>query len=192
MVDYRIMITGPLFNPKEREEELEIATALEKEGFLTYLPQRDGLLFADIVGTLKNPTEEKKKAIMELIGHYDAYNAADKCDGCVLNLNGRVPDEGALVEGAFSFARGKYLVAYKNDGRSLIQGFDNPLVSILSGFDLIDSVEKIPGEFRRLIAQGKRFSLDDVLEKSREVFTEDKYEAEDLAALAIKHFMWKD
>ena len=187
--DYKIMIAGPLFNPKEREEELEIATALEKEGFLTYLPQRDGLLFADIVKTFKNPTKEKRDAVMNLIGHYDAYNAVDKCDGVLLNLNGRVPDEGGLVEGAIAFAKGKDVVAYKEDGRSLIQGYDNPLVRVLSDFKVVDSIEDIPKEFKKLFFGEHRNTLGDVLMKSRQIFTEDRYSAEDLAALAIRHFM---
>ena len=44
----KIYIAGPLFNQMETERNYTISSFLEKNGFETYLPQRDGGLFYDL------------------------------------------------------------------------------------------------------------------------------------------------
>ena len=48
----KIYCAGPLFNPKEQEEMQEIAHVLEQKGFTTFLAQRDGLLFEQLLPLL--------------------------------------------------------------------------------------------------------------------------------------------
>ena len=52
----------------------------------------------------------------------------EACQGLVLNMNRRVPDEGAVAEAAMAWVAGKATVLYKAASGSLIQGSDNPLV----------------------------------------------------------------
>ena len=87
----------------------------------------------------------------------DTFQIIDN-DGLVLNLNGRVPDEGAMVEAGIAWALGKPIVIYKNDSRSLFGGLDNPLVAGLSKFKIISDIGKIPREFDNSFSNGyKRF-----------------------------------
>ena len=69
-------------------------------------------------------------------------------------MNGRVPDEGAMVETGIAWAFEKPIVIYKNDSRSLLSGIDNPLVIGLSNFNLIDNIQKIPIKFNQLFSNG--------------------------------------
>ena len=66
-------------------------------------------------------------------------------DAVVANLNGRVPDEGTVSEVALAWRSNKAVVLYKNDGRSLIDGADNPLVMGLGSFEVVRSISDLPG-----------------------------------------------
>lgn len=69
----------------------------------------------------------------------DAYQVSVACDAVVVNLNGRVPDEGAVVEAALAWRAGKVVVGYKDDLRSLYLGKDNPMLTGLFGFQVHNS-----------------------------------------------------
>jgi len=77
-------------------------------------------------------------------------------DGLILNMNGRVPDEGAMVEAGIAWSHNKTVVTFKNDDRSLIQGNCNPLVMGLSDFEFVDKYEEIPTAFDRKLAEPSR------------------------------------
>mgnify|MGYP003981738111 CR=1 FL=1 len=47
----------------------------------------------------------------------------------MLNINGRVPNEGTVVEAGIAWNAGKKIVIYKTDLRTLLKGSDNPLLS---------------------------------------------------------------
>jgi nucleoside 2-deoxyribosyltransferase len=160
-----VFVASPLFNPSERRLNKEITEVIEAEGIKVFLPQRDGMLLRDIVDGLKQrrcSMEDSKKIANRLIFHIDACNACD-CDGTVLNLNGRVADEGALIEGAIAYCSRKPVVLYKNDYRSLIDGQDNPLVEGLSDL-IVSDIEKIVPELRRQDKREKSL-FDEMLEK---------------------------
>ena len=133
----RVYCSGPLFNEIERDEMREIADALESRGLETFLPHRDGLEFTPVLSLLVGMGLDRdeahslwEKAIFAL----DVYQAVSGCEAMVVNLNGRVPDEGAIVEAALARCTGKVMVGYKNDLRSLHSGRDNPMVSGLFDF----------------------------------------------------------
>jgi nucleoside 2-deoxyribosyltransferase len=135
----RVYCAGPLFNAKEQDEMRELAEALERAGFHTFLPQRDGLELTKVVPELVargvDPAiagEITAKAIFAL----DVYQVMEDCEAIVVNLNGRVPDEGAISEAAIAWAWGRIVVGYKSDSRSLFLGQDNPLVTGLFDFRL--------------------------------------------------------
>ena len=117
----RVYCAGPLFNRKEQEEMLQISEALEEAGFDTFLPQRDGLELSKCVDELVREgmtVEEAGRLMAEAIFALDVYQVLEGCHMLVANLNGRVPDEGAVSEAAIAWARGKPVIAYKADMRS--------------------------------------------------------------------------
>lgn len=150
---YKIYCAGPLFNKKEQDEMQEIATALEKSGFSVFLPHRDGFEFSKLIENFKEMgwTEEKaNKILSKAIFTLDVFEVLDS-QGLVLNINGRVPDEGAMVEAGIAWNAGKTVVIYKTDTRTLMNGCDNPLLLGLGNFKTIDSIDEIPRIFSETI-----------------------------------------
>ncbi|MBE3117994.1 MAG: nucleoside 2-deoxyribosyltransferase [Candidatus Atribacteria bacterium] len=142
----RVYCAGPLFNAKEREEMAQVAKALEDAGYATFLPQRDGLELMPCVAALVARGFDERQAVAMLsraIFALDIYQVVEDCDAIVVNLNGRVPDEGAVSEAAIAWCSGKALVGYKADGRSLFLGQDNPLVAGLFDFSVCDTIEGV-------------------------------------------------
>lgn len=142
----RVYCAGPLFNAKEREGMEELATYLEAAGYDTFLPQRDGFELTRIVDALvaknidlRQATDVCAKAIFAL----DVYQVIVECQAIVVNLNGRVPDEGAVSEAAIAWCNGKAVVGYKADSRSAFIGHDNPLVTGLFNFEVCASFDAV-------------------------------------------------
>ncbi|MDI6450301.1 nucleoside 2-deoxyribosyltransferase [Anaerobaca lacustris] len=151
---YKIYCAGPLFNPKEREEMGQIASTLEDAGYSVFLPQRDGLEFAELFPWFQQkgiPAAEAQRILNMAIFSLDVFQIMDS-QGLVLNMNGRVPDEGAMVEAGIAWAHNKAVVIFRSDRRSLIEGNCNPLVLGLSDFSCIDSYDGIPGAFETKFA----------------------------------------
>ncbi|MCC6160348.1 MAG: nucleoside 2-deoxyribosyltransferase [Deltaproteobacteria bacterium] len=149
----RIYCSGPLFNDSERAEMAQIAAALEAEGFDTFLPHRDGLEFRALLADLMMAglsIEDAQAAWDRAIFALDTYQAVEGCDAVVVNLNGRVPDEGAVAEAAMAWARGRLVVGYKNDVRSLVMGRDNAMVAGLVGFRVFSDPEAIARGMRNV------------------------------------------
>lgn len=185
----KVYIASPLFNPPEREENERIAGSLEEAGFKTFLPQRDGFLYVELVKRIEDEgctREEAEKIALDTITHLDVYEVCADCDALVLNLNGRVPDEGAVSEGAMAFANELPLVIYKNDARSLVGGKNNPLVDGLTGFKVVDKIEAIPAELKRLEKEwnenGSSYSR--MIKTARELFGNYDPKNRDLKELA--------
>ena len=95
---------------------------LEGHGYTVFLPQRDGLLAPDLEG---KSAEEK----LDLIFQKDCEEVM-KADILFMNLDGRVPDEGACVELGMAFASGKRCYGAKTDVRAVELDLDlNPMIS---------------------------------------------------------------
>ena len=159
---YRIYCAGPLFNPSERAEMEMLAETLEQAGFETFLPQRDGLLFGGIVPDLMRagyPLEATQWMARQAIFALDVYHVLVGSDGALVNLNGRVPDEGALVEGAIAWTAGKAVVLFKDDARALIAGLDNPLVAGLGSFRVVSHADDLPRAMSRALTQSASDAL---------------------------------
>lgn len=153
---HKVYCAGPLFNPKECETMSEIASTLENAGYKVFLPQRDGLELARILPVLQEhgiPYEEASAICNKAIFALDVFQIMDS-DGLLLNMNGRVPDEGAVAEAGIAWAHGKSLVIFNTDKRSLIQGNCNPMVMGLGDFKHISNYDEITAEFDRLFANG--------------------------------------
>src|SRR5688572_18145123 len=153
---YRIYCAGPLFNPSERAEMEMLAEALEQGGFKTFLPHRDGFVFGAIVPDLVRAgyaLDVAQWMARQATFALDVQQVLLECDGTVVNLNGRVPDEGAVVEGAIAWTAGKPVVLFKDDARSKIDGLDNPLVAGLGGFRLVNRSEDLARALTRALTE---------------------------------------
>ena len=157
-----VYCSGPLFCPEEIGGMTAIARYLEEQGYGTFLPHRDGME-AYVMGLVNSKMNINFMNVRGLIDKaifaLDVYQIVERCDYFVFNMNGRVPDEGGLVETAIAFSAGKPLVIYKNDARTAFNGMDNSMVSGLSGGRKVSDIKKIPAELekaaKKSAAQGK-------------------------------------
>jgi nucleoside 2-deoxyribosyltransferase len=176
----KVYCAGPLFNECERQEMTSIADALVAEGYRVYLPHRDGMEFRLVLEVLVDrgwPAATAASFLHAAIFALDVYQLAIDCDVMVWNLNGRVPDEGAVSEAAIAWTLGKPLVAFTDDVRSLIAGRTNPLLAGLVDFQTVSRVseiadalaavidasrdepvpvERMPEKLRRAVLDGRR------------------------------------
>lgn len=139
----RIYFAGPLFNQAEKDYNLMMAEMLESHGYEVFLPQRDGIEAA----LLEGKTEEE---LTEMIFEKD-YGEIMKSDILFMNMDGRVPDEGACVELGIAYAQGLRCYGFKTDTRSVEINMDvNPMltgcfVEVFKDYDgdkLIEQIEE--------------------------------------------------
>ena len=117
----RIYIAGPLFSQAELEFNDKLNKFLLKNGFSTFLPQKDGYELSDLVKD-SNPQDAST-----LIFNFD-LEELKKSDILVFVMDGRVPDEGGCVEVGIAYALGKECYGLKTDTRSFIHSQDNPMI----------------------------------------------------------------
>jgi len=142
----RVYCAGPLFNEPERREMSAIGASLRQAGFEPFVPHADGLEFAKVQPYLAAQGYDPAAAgrlLHEAIFALDVYQVVLGCGSLVMNMNGRVPDEGAVAEAAIAWTLGKPIVIYKADARSKVSGRDNPLVVGLSDFETIDEIDSL-------------------------------------------------
>lgn len=135
----------------------EIAGVLEASGYGTYLPHRDGVE-AFVMNSIDNPVANSllmsplNRLVSSAVFSLDIFQIIEYCDYFVFNMNGRVPDEGGVVETAVAFAMGKPIIIYKNDQRSLFHDFDSPLLMGASyTSSVVNEIGNIPAELNQLI-----------------------------------------
>ena len=118
----RVYFAGPLFSQSEKDYNLKVVKVLEDNGYTVFLPQRDGLEAPKLEGKTE---EEKSQMIFE-----KDRDEVLKADILFMNLDGRVPDEGACVELGIAYASGKRCYGFKTDARSVEIDMDiNPMIS---------------------------------------------------------------
>ena len=118
-----LYFAAPLFSQAELEFNATIAAQLQKH-FAVYLPQRDGGLFADLVGRENQSVETASAFIFRK--DVDAINDADVL---LVVLDGRVVDEGAAFEVGYAYAKGKVCVGLQTDPRRLVPFGNNPMIN---------------------------------------------------------------
>jgi nucleoside 2-deoxyribosyltransferase len=155
---HRIYCSGPLFCAEEVGGMNAIAKVLEDAGFRTFLPHRDGLesyvlRFAD--SSFSSNSSAIRNRIDYAIFSLDIYELIERCDAAVCNLNGRVPDEGMIVEAALAYAAGKSLVLFKNDIRSPFGGYDNSMLTSLVRGRIIKKLTDLPSVLTEMLSQKK-------------------------------------
>ncbi len=154
-----VFIASPWYNKSEEKLNLEIARVLQDKGFKTYLPQRDRFPYEDLVHQFSKieDLEKAKERAIKVVSHIDIYQAGVVCNSMVLNINGRVPDEDALIQAGIAFRSGKPLVVYCNDHRSLKDRMQSPLIHALADSCFVKNIKDIP---ERLILVASRMESD--------------------------------
>ena len=118
----KVYFASPMFNHAEKEFNLRVAKVLEDYGYQVFLPQRDGIEAAKLEGK----TEEE---MIKMIFALDSTEVK-KADIVFMNIDGRVPDEGACVELGMAYGIGKRCYGFKTDTHSVELGLDmNPMIS---------------------------------------------------------------
>jgi hypothetical protein len=123
-----------------------IADVLIDAGYEVYLPHRDGMEFRLVHEVLIDRGWAPALAgqfLHEAIFAMDVFQLVADCQAVVWNMNGRVPDEGAVSEAAIAWTLGKPLISYCDDVRSLIAGRKNPLLAGLVEFRWAASIGEI-------------------------------------------------
>jgi hypothetical protein len=82
----------------------------------------------------------------------DTYQVVVGCGALVFNMNGRVPDEGAVAEATMAWMLGKPVLLFKEDARSAIVGRDNPLVVGPAGFQTVSDIDQLGARLAEKIA----------------------------------------
>ena len=156
MEKYRIYCSGPLFCAEEVGGMSAIAKVLEDAGFETFLPHRDGLeayvmrfANASFPSTISGIRARVDYAIFSL----DVYELIGRCSAAVCNLNGRVPDEGMIVEAALAYAAGKPLVLFKDDARAPFGGYDNSMLTSLVHGKIVRRLNALPSALEHVLSQ---------------------------------------
>lgn len=168
----RIYCAGPLFNDSERAEMQKIASVLEGDGFSTFLPHRDGLEFAKLrpaLARLVASDQQAENILNRAIFSLDVFQLLESCDAVVANLNGRVPDEGTVVEATLAWHAGKPLVLYKADSRAMLNGSDNPMVSGLGQFVVCKQFAALSGALHDEITRGSDHRVSGVVSTGAEI-----------------------
>jgi nucleoside 2-deoxyribosyltransferase len=156
MERYRVYCSGPLFCAEEIGGMSAIAKVLEDAGFQTFLPHRDGmegyvLRFSN--SSFPSTVSGIRTRIDYAIFSLDVYELIERCSAVVCNLNGRVPDEGMIVEAALAYAVGKPLVLFKDDRRAPFGGYDNSMLTSLVRGIIVDKIKDLPVALMTMISQ---------------------------------------
>ena len=152
----RIYCSGPLFCAEEVGGMSAIAKVLEDAGFQTFLPHRDGLeAYIMRFGNSSFPSTIPaiRTRVDYAIFSLDVYELIERCNAVVCNLNGRVPDEGMIVEAALAYAAGKPLVLFKDDVRAPFGGYDNSMLTSLVRGEIVKKLNELPAALKHEISQ---------------------------------------
>lgn len=154
----RVYCSGPLFCAEEVGGMTAIARALEGAGFETFLPHRDGLepyVLRFSGGALPAVVPIARDRVDYAIFAVDVYELVERCDAVVCNLNGRVPDEGTVVEASLAFAVGTPVILYKADARAPFGGRDNAMLTALSRGPIEERIDRLPERVRQVLGEGR-------------------------------------
>ena len=153
MNKYDFYISAPLFNEMELKFNERIAIFLEKFGFSTYLPQRDG---GEDEMLLKDP--ELWPEISRKVFKRDV-DALKTSSALIMIMDGRVPDEGACVELGMAYAFGKICIGFQTDTRRFATGQNNLMLDYSLSYSIVhdwESLEKLLVKIKEKIKNGNQ------------------------------------
>ena len=149
----KVYIASPLYTTKEKKENCEIDEVLQRAGYNTFLPQRDGFTYVDLFKQVQNEGyahEEARDIALGLIMHLDVYQVCEGCDATVLNLSSCNPGEGTITESALCYRSERPLVLYKGNNPSFVLENHSPLLTGQTGFEIVGKAEDIPKKLKQL------------------------------------------
>ena len=122
--DMRAYLAGPLFCQAEREYNIALRKRLSEHSIELVLPQDADMLF-------EAPRMADPAYAADAAGRVFERDLAllDSCDVLIINLDGRVPDEGACVELGYAYAKGIPAYGIKTDVRVSEFGIDNMMIA---------------------------------------------------------------
>jgi nucleoside 2-deoxyribosyltransferase len=131
----KLFLAGPMGSPSEIAGQTKIADAFRPK-FDVYLAPCDGVEVKSLIDLIDNPSNVSEPFVraallVQQIGWAHEIYQVLSSDVIVLNLDGRVPDEGAVVEAASAFMAGKPVVTFKDTPVTFWPFFDNPMVAAL-------------------------------------------------------------
>jgi nucleoside 2-deoxyribosyltransferase len=147
----RVYLAGPMFSDGDKYEQAGLADELRAKGFAVHVPQSDGIEVASVIGLLNDPRLHRGTLLEALfVGRcvawvtrtvvaLDVYQAIEGCQCVVLNLDGRVPDEGSIVEATLAWYAGRPVVPFKTTSITELGGNDNPMMGVISGWAPVQS-----------------------------------------------------
>jgi nucleoside 2-deoxyribosyltransferase len=160
-----VYCSGPMFSAADLWQQQTLAATLQDGGYTTYLPQRDGIEVGRVMALINTPVFEATIAsklmllVRQIVFALDMYQVIDRCQSIVFDMDGRVPDEGSVVEAATAFAAGKPLVIYKTTPITILGGSDNPMVSGLSSsWSYVNSAAAVPAALAAVITSAPAFT----------------------------------
>jgi nucleoside 2-deoxyribosyltransferase len=142
----RVYLAGPMFSAGDKAEQRGLATALEAAGFVCHVPQNNGIEVAAVMQLLNDPSLHGSTMLEPLVldrcvvwvtravVSLDVFQVIEGCQCTVINIDGRVPDEGSLVEATLAWSTGHPVVAYKTTTISELGGNNNPMIGVISGW----------------------------------------------------------
>jgi nucleoside 2-deoxyribosyltransferase len=120
----RVYLAAPLFNPTERQANIDLRDFLVGLGLSVYLPQEDAGVSYDLLK--RHPSMDRHLVRKDIFAK--DISAIRSSDILVCCLDGRVPDEGTCVELGYAYALGKQCIGYKRDDRALDRNGDNSIM----------------------------------------------------------------
>lgn len=154
-----VYCSGPMFSVGDKSEQQAVADALEAAGHTTYLPQRDGIEVGRILALVDHPLLEGALAhavmarVRKWVFALDVFQLLGRCESLVFNLDGRVPDDGSVMEVSAAFTAGRPLVIYKTTPVTMLANADNPMIEGLSStWSYVDDLKKLPAALDAAIA----------------------------------------
>jgi nucleoside 2-deoxyribosyltransferase len=135
-----VYMSGPMFSHADKKQQRDLTDVLETAGNMTcYLPERDGIEVGKLMKHANDPSGVPilslygaVQFLREVVFAMDMYQLLSRCNSLVLNLDGRVPDEGSVSETSAAWASGQAVVIFKTTPITMLGGFDNPMVDGLS------------------------------------------------------------
>ncbi len=132
----KLYIAGPLFSEAEKVYNRDLSDRMSR-WFEVYLPQRDGLLFVELIASGKSIGNAGEEVFAS------DTSAISNCDYFLILLDGRTVDEGACFELGFAFANEKKCIGMQTDPRRLLPIGNNPMISqsVEVVFETIEELE---------------------------------------------------
>jgi nucleoside 2-deoxyribosyltransferase len=147
----KVYLSGPMFSDGDNFEQDKLADALVAANFERHLPHRDGIEVGDIMQLVTDHTLRDGNVVEPLalercvvwvtraVAALDVFQVIEGCQVTVLNIDGRVPDEGSLIEATLAWYAGHPVVPYKTTSISELGGNDNPMIGIICGWAPVSS-----------------------------------------------------